>query len=107
MRPQKVIFDPHVRAVIRWSSCGANVRERNWCSYRHLPPVGDSFPLGSNGDVLPGERSDAFAMIEMRLVAATLLGGWRFEFVGEGLPRERPGFVMEAEGGIKMRLYSR
>lgn len=45
---------------------------------------------------------DAFAMMEMRLVVATILQRVRLDYVGANPAKEKAGFVMEADNGVPM-----
>ena len=49
---------------------------------------------------------DSFAMMEMQLVVPTILQQRRLRYGLPAPPVEKPGFVMEAEGGIEMRVIS-
>ncbi len=49
---------------------------------------------------------DSFAMMEMQLVVPTLLQQHRLRYDLAAPPVEKAGFVMEAEGGIEMRVDS-
>ena len=45
---------------------------------------------------------DAFALLEMKIVAATILTRFRFAYNQPDPPRERPSFVMETTDGVPL-----
>jgi cytochrome P450 len=84
--------DPDTFRPERFAEPGAN-RHR----FQYLPFLGG--PKKCLGDT--------FAMMEIRLAAATLLQHLSFSYIGGEPARERPTFTMAVDGGMPMRVTRR